>query len=103
MADNLPFQVSWSHDAKNAVRQVLGEARTPAAQDDLIQAIRTLEDQLQHNPRAVGDVYRVVGVIEKRWVVTESLRVDFAVDMQRHVVMVRSCQALWRGNGWVPH
>jgi hypothetical protein len=103
MADKLPYQVSWSSEARSAVREVLREARSPEARAELLQAIRTLDEQLHLDPCSVGDVFRVIGVIEKRFIVTQSLYVDFAVDTQRRLVWVRSCQGLWRGNGWLPH
>ncbi len=99
MAEKLPYQLSWLQVANRAVREVLGEARNPAARDNLIQSIRALDDRLRRNPREVGVLSGVFGVIERRFLVAHFLRIDFSVDTQRNMVAVRSFQALWRGNG----
>ena len=102
MADGLPYQISWGSEAQALVKELLRDARNPLARAELARTIRGLNDQLKRDPRGVGVVYQVTGVIEERLATVDSIRALFAVDTERNYVAVRTCHALWRGNGKVP-
>jgi hypothetical protein len=99
MAANLPFQVSWSPETKAELRVLLREARNPIARNELARSIQMLNERLQRDPFTLGTVYNFAGVIREFFALVDPWFLDFAVDVQRHIVMVRSCHALWRGNG----
>lgn len=92
MPDGLPYRVSWSRNAREALYAAAraGEAR------DLAALARAVDERLSLDPLAFGEVYRVRGAVEERLAVLAFLAIDFAVDVQRRFVQVRTCHLLSR-------
>jgi len=94
MAAGLPFEVSWSGQSLATARTLLEQARIAGRANDLARIFRTINDRLQHQPLAFGEVYRSRGVVHEHLAVCDKIAVDFAIDTQSQFVLVRRCQAL---------
>jgi hypothetical protein len=55
-----------------------------------------VDERLSLDPLGFGEVYRVRGAVEERLAALDFLAVDFAVDVQRRFVGVRTCHLLSR-------
>jgi hypothetical protein len=93
MPDEPPYRVLWSRPAIDAVKEFGRKAREAGGGKDFARIVRTLDERLTE-PLAVGEVYRTKGAVEERLAVQEFLAIDFAVDRERKLVLVRHCRAL---------
>jgi hypothetical protein len=92
MLNGPPYRVSWSRKA----REALYAAASADTSRELARRARAVDERLSLNPLAFGEVYRVRGAVEERLAVLDFLAVDFAVDVQRRFVWVRTCHLLSR-------
>jgi hypothetical protein len=92
MPNGLPYRVSWSRKA----REALYAAASAGAARELARRARAVDERLSLDPLAFGEVYRIRGAVEERLAVLEFLAIDFAVDAQRRFVLVRTCHLLSR-------
>ncbi len=53
-----------------------------------------LDSKLRDDPLQVGEPYRIKGVVEERVAVQMFLAIDFAVDKDKRLVLVRFCSSL---------
>jgi hypothetical protein len=94
MPDDLPYRVSWSRRAVEALKAMGQRAAQTGRAAELAQVVKAIDDRLRRDPLAFGEVYRSRGAVEEHLAVHEFLAVDFAVDTARKFVVVRSCDAL---------
>src|SRR5688572_25975401 len=94
MADDPSFRVLWSPQARDTLRSLRRKARGSSVGKTLAQVIRAVDDRLRRDPLSVGEVYRTRGNVAEHLAIHQFLAVDFAVDRQRKVVLVRACSVL---------
>jgi hypothetical protein len=92
MPNGLPYRVSWSRKA----REALYAAAAAGVADEMAGLARAVDERLSLAPLAFGEAYRTKGAVEERLAVLAFLAIDFAVDVQRRFVLVRTCRLLSR-------
>jgi hypothetical protein len=97
MPDDLSFQVSWSHKAIAALKEAGSKARQSAKGKQLAKLVREIDGRLRREPGAVGEVYRIRGAVEEYLAVVDVIAIDFAIDQQRRLVLVRKCRTFLEG------
>ena len=83
MAEEVPLQVLWARKAREALRQGSEGGK------ELARVVRTLDERLHRDPFTLGEVYRSKGAVEEHLAVHEFLAIDFAIDKERRLVLVR--------------
>jgi hypothetical protein len=94
MPDDLPYRVSWSRTAVEALNELARRASDPIRRAELARVARAIDDRLRRAPLTLGEAYRARGAVEERLAVVEFLAVDFAADAVRKFVLVRKVHAL---------
>ena len=94
MANGLPFAVVWARPALNTVGILLAQLRATGRVEELLRLVRIINQRLTDQPLDFGEVYRTRGAVHEQLAICDSLSVDFAVDTERQVVLVRHCQAM---------
>jgi hypothetical protein len=87
------YYVSWSPEAKSAVRELAKRAMELGLLDNLKRTLQELHERLEREPLEVGELYRMRGPVVDHAATHNLVSVNFAVDTQRRVVAVRRCQA----------
>src|SRR5437868_4932615 len=96
MPGDVSYRVVWSRRAMNALRE-LGRKRRKFGTGKLAQVVRDLDQKLRREPLEVGEVYRSRGAVAAHLAIYEFLAIDFAIDKQRKLVLVRDCRASGHG------
>jgi hypothetical protein len=94
MAEDLPYRVSWSRKAVEALKELRRTAGESARGAELTRVVQAIDERLRRQPLTFGEVYRSRGAVEEFLAVQQFLAVDFAVDRARQFVLVRACRAL---------
>jgi hypothetical protein len=93
------YQVVWSNKATAVIKAILASLRgDPRKVAGFEQTIRTVHQQLRRTPLSVGTTRGFVDTIEERVADLELVSIDFAVDIQRQLVLVRDCTPLTSSN-----
>ncbi len=92
MPDDASYQVVWSHQAIQTLRDFADGSASHEAREELARAVRLLDQRLRTDPLDVGEVYRTRGPVHEHLAVKDLLAIDFAVDTARKFVNVRSCR-----------
>jgi hypothetical protein len=98
MSDELPYQLVWSRKAQNELEDLRNKADDSRQRNALDSLVLAINKQLRSRPLSLGTIYRSAGAIDEHIFANESLVIDFAVDVQRQFVLVRSCWAASAGN-----
>ena len=91
MSDELPYQLVWSRKAQGELEALRKRARDSRQRNDLDSLVIAINKALRSRPLKLGTIYRSSGSIDEHNFAVESLVIDFAVDVQRQFVLVRSC------------
>ena len=94
MSSDAPFQVIWSSKALQQLRELARNQNSAITRPKLAAILPLLDEQLRHDPLAIGEIYRKRGTIVVHRCIRGRLMVDFAIDPQRRLVYVRACQVL---------
>lgn len=94
MVDEFPYQVSWSRKAIEALKELGKKVREFGRGKELVQTVRAMDERLRRDPLGFGEVCRMRGVVAEHLAVSGFVSVDFAVDQQRKLVLVRDCHLL---------
>jgi hypothetical protein len=94
MPDELSYRVVWSQQAIASAKELANKARASGREKELARVIRTLDARLCQDPLAAGEICRSRGVVEEHLAIHEFLAINFAVDKERKLVLVRGCCAL---------
>jgi hypothetical protein len=88
------YQVYWLPDVKESLK-VLGQAaRAASLVDALKETLTELNDRLEQGPLEVGELYRGKQAVKEHVAAHRLLGIDFAVDTEKKIVVVRRCWAL---------
>ena len=99
MQEELPFRVVWSRKAIDVLKGH-GQAVAPAGSGQaLAKIIEDLDRRLRTDPGTVGEVYRSRGAVVEHVAVHEFVAIDFAIDLERKLVLVRTCR-VWAESGF---
>jgi hypothetical protein len=94
MADEGRYRVSWSRKAVAALKAIRDREGDAGRRAELARAVRAIDERLRSDARTLGEVYRSRGAVEEYLAIHGFLAVDFAVDVARRFVLVRSCHTL---------
>jgi hypothetical protein len=94
MADDLPYRVSWSRKAVDALKELGRKAAESGGGNELARVVRAIDERLRRDPIALGEAYRSRGAVAEHLAVHEFVAIDFAVDGERKFVLVRDCRVL---------
>ena len=86
------YHVDWLRSSIDSLRKMavgLGPRSS-----ELAQIVRDLDDRLRREPLELGEIYRRRGNVSEHLAIRGFLAIDFAVDEQRRLVVVRYCRAL---------
>lgn len=96
MPNNLPYRVSWSREAVEALKESWRKATDSDWQQELAQIVKSIDDVLRREPLAFGEIYRSRGAVEEHLAVRDFVAVNYAVDRVRKFVLVRTFDVLSR-------
>lgn len=88
------FLVLWARKSIDALKEMAARAHEAGGGRELARVVRTLDQRLRREPLAVGEVYRTRGAVAEHLAIHEFLAIDFAVDTERKLVLVRDCRPL---------
>jgi len=89
-----PYRVSWSRKVMDALKEHGRKAHEAGGGKEFARIVGDIDERLRREPIAVGEVYRSRGAIEEHLAVVESAAIDFAVDQERRLVLVRAFHVL---------
>src|SRR5215813_8061937 len=99
MADGITYRVVWSSSVRETILDLARKARDVGKGGELANDLKTLGQRLSHEPLLVGEVYRARSPVAEFLAIQGMLAVDFAVDKQKRLVLVRKCQVM-SGHGF---
>jgi hypothetical protein len=94
MPDDLPYRVSWSQNAIEALKELGRRMKESGQAQELGRVVRAIDERLRRDPLSLGEAYHTRGSVESHLAVHEFLALDLAVDAARKFVLVRACRAL---------
>ena len=88
-----PYTVLWSADAVETVKE--DAARSPKSiRPSITKSLKEIDSRLRNDPMGFGEIYRSNGNVQEFLAVLAPVAVDFAVDIHRKIVQVRSSHVL---------
>jgi hypothetical protein len=94
MATEGSFQTFWLPQARKSLEELARRAKAAGIGRELAALVKTLEARLIDDPLALGEVYRIRGAVQEHTAIHGFLAVDLGIDVQKKVVVVRTCTAL---------
>jgi hypothetical protein len=94
MPNDLPFRVSWTRETTEALKEFVRKARESGGGNQLVEAIRIIDERLRRDPAGLGEIYRSAGAVEVYLAVCNSVAINFSVDTVRMFVLVWDCNLL---------
>jgi hypothetical protein len=92
MSDEFSYQLVWSQAAQQALLQLRSKANESGERSQLEALVKSLNALLRRTPLALGTIYRSQGSVDEHRFAKGILGIDFAVDVQRQIVLVRDCE-----------
>jgi len=95
-AGGQPYRVSCLGPAEDALRQLRDAARLAGTEPDFLAVLRTITDRLTHDPNNLGEPRYHLRFLDMvvRVAIVGRLLVDFAVNEERRIVVVRDVRLL---------
>jgi hypothetical protein len=88
------YLVVWSRNAISGIKEFAERSRPVGGGQELGRLLRLIDHRLRDDPLAVGEVYRSRGHVVEHCAVQDFVGIDFAIDTERRLVLVRQCSFL---------
>ncbi len=92
MPSDASYQVVWSQQAIQTLRDYADGPAPAEIREELARAVRLVDQRLRTEPLDVGEVYLTRGTVHEHLAVKGLRAIDFAVAAARMFVNVHRCQ-----------
>src|SRR4051812_3812648 len=88
------YRVYWLPEVQETLKSLGQAARAVGLLDALKETLAALNERLEQDPLEVGELYRGKDAVKEHVAAYRLLGIDFAIDTEKKIVVVRRCWAL---------